>query len=560
MATNKDKIAEFFKKRHPSYTKYKSDWNKMWLAYHGGSAFTDAFLLQYEKEPTKFFKERKRRSAYENILADCIDRRSDIIFSRNIKRDPKAGNKVNIWKEINENIDQDGTARGDFIQRVCFPLSQIFGWVPVLVDKPEGAAYTGQGQQDQKLWPYAVPILPLNFLNWRMGDDGQLEWALLRFDTRRLGEPMAEEKQVREYRLIDRVKTEVWEERRESDGQGETTVDYVRLRTAPHNLGSVPVVVLYDKQMLGQKFIGAPSLLSSTDLSILMFNMMNWSGEVAYKTLYNTLVAPESHGTDEREKAMGPGEVLFFPEGSVAPHWISAPTDPIAEYRNEIKDMRRRAYKQAKLDEGQAEEHKDEMSGIAKTIDRKPTEDMAKRRGQNLETFEVQLDLMMMQVWEEDATFESGVQYPKRYAVQTTRYALEQQELVEKSTTLPPKVKALLASKIVNTEDLAELDEDEQAELEEKILNYDPQAEEVEQARKLKRAEVEELIPLEEKRIAVSKQHSEVMAQKNLEAAKIHAEVEREKMKLDAENRKAEAAKPKEEPKTRGKLGALLGS
>jgi len=545
---------EFFKTKHPAYLKYQPIWTRIYRAYRGGDGFKNSFLWKYEREEQEEWLKRIERTAYENHTRDIVERFSSIIYSRKISREVAAGNGAR-WEELNEDFDLCGRAREDWVRKVAFPLSQAFGWLPVYVDsnKTKQKTETEADKKELGLRPFVMPILPFDFLNWEVDRFKQLEWALARMGKRSSNEPMVDAEDITEYLLLKRNTTEIWEESKGKDGGQE----YRLVNEVPHNLGVVPIVILKDMELPDEGVVGYPSILDSTDLSILLYNYSSWSEEVAYKTLYNMMAAPEDafSGEEEAEMPAGPSYIFRYPVEGNPPSWVSPPVAPIEVFRSEIKDIRRRIYELAGLDAGHAEERQSELSGVAYSIKRENTEDKAIRLGQSLQAFEQELDWLLMEKVEGQSGFKSEIIYPRRYAVRDTRDALEQQKIVEESTTIPPKVKARLAAKIINTTDFAELSDKDQQELEQAILDYNPQAEEVEQLKQMKRAEVEELVPLETEKIKVQKQHAETIAESNVQRERIRQMTELEKLKheeklkkMELEQKPAEAPVPKEKP------------
>jgi len=363
-----DRTNEFFQERHRLYHKYRSAWEKMFFAYKGGEEFKSSkrFLWPYEAEAASDWELRSQRAAYENHLRDIIDRRASILFSRKIARDPKGGKRTR-WEELNEDIDLRGTPREEFVRK-AFMLCQIFGWLPVLVDYyGRGEGETDKDREELGERPYWVPILPFDFVNWSTGEDGALEWVLIHSKLRDASEPMSPAKTSVQYRLIDRVNTEIWEEHEETDGQtGKSRTSYHMVDEIAHNLGRVPVEILVDLPMPGESIVGHSSLQESTDVSIKMFNLQSCQQDNAYKTLYSQMVAPEDAVTaEERETTVGPSYIFYYNPEASAPQWIAPPTAPVQVLQELIDAQRQRIYELAQLDAGHAEKKKEELSGVA---------------------------------------------------------------------------------------------------------------------------------------------------------------------------------------------------
>ena len=189
--------------------------------------------------------------------------------------------------------------------------------------------------------------------------------------------------EARQYRLIDRESTRVYEKR--EDDKGKSRMELVD--EVEHGLGVVPIVVFYDQRQADEDLVGYPSIQDAVDQSIELFNTMSEKRECAHRTLFNMLAVPEDSfsGDEEKEKVVGPKYVLTYsPDGS-PPQWVSAPVEPVSELREDINHMRRRIYELAGLDAGHVEEKREELSGVAYTLRRKPTEEKAIRLGQSFE-------------------------------------------------------------------------------------------------------------------------------------------------------------------------------
>jgi len=539
-----EQLAQFFNARHAKYSELEEDWKKMRLAQAGGLAAKKEFLVEREKEVTSSYNRRLRLSAYENLLADIIQRRGGIVFSRDFPEDIKTSKK-NVLDYIKEDIDRQGNSLDVFVKEICFPLSQCYGYLPVWVDKGREEAETEEAQEEGELFPYAKIVLPSDMLNWYVGKDKSLEWVLLRSDTKKSVGDYSVPETVKRFTYIDREKIEVWEEQ---VGEEKGEKQYV-MAIGPilHEIGRVPIEILYDERIPGESVVGKMSLLNSCEISIAMFNEQSWAQNVAYKTNFSTLAAeltPEQ--IEQGRVSIGEENIFVIPEDAKhAPMFLSPDTSPLSAFAERINDMRRRAYEQAQLDAGFAEDKREELSGIAYTIRRKDTEEMAQRLGKQVADFQERLLELILRDYEQDATMEVSITAPKKYGVRATQDALAELKAIEELTALPTSVRRKIAENVIETDSFVEVSDEERKKLKEDIANYDPQAEEVAQAGKLKKAEVDELIPLEMEKIKVQKQYAETIAGNNMERERIRAESAEKIKTMELEQKPAETA-PKE--------------
>jgi len=424
-------------------------------------------------------------------------------------------------------------------------LSQCYGYLPVWMDKGREEAETEEAQEEGELFPYAKIVLPSDMLNWYVGKDKALEWALLRSDTKESAGDYSVPKTVKRFTYIDREKIEVWEKQEGKEG---SDAEYILvIGPVEHGLGRVPIEILYDERIPGESVVGKMSLLNSCEISIAMFNEQSWAQNVAYKTNFSTLAAeltPEQ--IEQGRVSIGEENIFVIPEDAKhAPMFLSPDTSPLKAFAERINDMRRRAYEQAQLDAGFAEDKREELSGIAYTIRRKDTEEMAQRLGKQVADFKERLLKLILRDYEQDENMEVSITAPKKYGVRATQDALAELKAIEELTALPTSVRRKIAENVIETDSFVEVSDEERKKLKEDIANYDPQAEEVEHTKQLKRAEVEELIPLEMEKIKVQKQYAETIASNNMERERIRAESAEKIKTMELEQKPAEAPKEK---------------
>lgn len=477
MEIDQKELKKIFSTRNPSYTSTLGLWKKMMWAYNGDDEAKKMLLWIGAGEESEDFIDRLKHAAYENHMKDIISRREAIVYGRKITREIKDSAAAAARDRISNNIDGQGTHREDFI-RNCFTQMQIFGWIPVLIDRPRSDGYAETKAQEGNNDPYAVIISPMDFLNWQLDEHNKLNWCILKGKTITSGGPLEFQETYEVYRIIDKEKIDVWEVR-EVKKNGKKDTEYVRAEGSPfyHNLGVVPVIFLYDMRDSTNDLIGVPSLLSSMEQSVLLFNYQNWSTEVAMLSNYNFLSA-EDTGTgvsgEVPEALIGPRYIFWTPQGANPPQWISPSVAPIDIFRQEIQDIRRRVYENAQVDAGHSELSRAVLSGDAYRMRSRETEEMARRLALNMESFESQLDTMMLVHFLDFKNANPRIQYPKRYGTKATSDAIDELKAVEELTSLPPEVKKAVATNFVNTEVFAELPDEELAFLEAKIKEYDP--------------------------------------------------------------------------------------
>ena len=275
------KPEEFFAKTHPDYSEYIDVWNGLETSYYGGQKFITKFLWPYEGEETDDLTIRKQQAAYENHFQDINERREALVYSRKINRKIESTG----WESIKKNTNGKGLTWEQFVH-LCFRLSQIYGFLPVLTDRPSTDDEAITREQESGNDPYAIAIPPQSFKNWSLNRDGMLDWCVIK-STVKTRIPLQETKAVEQYRLISRDLIQVWQVSKDRSGKQKFEI----VNEIEHGLNRVPVVILNDLDPKHESLVGRPSLHDAVDLSVLLFNMQSWYTQLLYKTNYSTLAA-----------------------------------------------------------------------------------------------------------------------------------------------------------------------------------------------------------------------------------------------------------------------------
>lgn len=445
-ANNKTILASFIDRET------KALWQRMELAYDGGERFKKHFLWRYEREDDQDWLQRLNRSVYENHLRDLISRRQSIIFGRAIGR--TINSRTLPWSRIAENVDGARSSWDDFVRK-CFVYSQIYGFAAVLVDIPSAGNITALQDAETGVRPLLRLLHPRRLLNWSMDDYGNFEWATIQTADRPVEKLLLTRESISRHA--------------EESSNAESSLSIEGMQQS-NPAAVVPMVILSDEQGTGDS-LGKPSLQSACELSILYFNQSNWYDQLLYKTNYSTLAATPFAGShEEAEIVVGSGDVFWVPEGGMIPSWISPDTGPADVFERRLAYMRRRIYELAALDVGHVEDKSRDLSGIAYSIRRLPTEEMAMRISRNLKRFEERLIKLIYSCAGHQASVD--IKYPLRYGVRPLRDAMNELKAIEDSRLLPPAVKAHIASQIVFTEGFADLNDDQQRRFEADVRQY----------------------------------------------------------------------------------------
>ena len=405
---------DLFAARHPLYRHCLPDWRFVYLAYQGGVAFKREHLFRHPAETATSFAERVRRVHYENFVASIAEKKTALLF----KRPPYRAADHPLWEQLNADADRLGNDRDEFVRR-CFLLSQIFGWLPVLVDLPS------QDSPDGRSAPYCVPILPFDFLNWASDDRGRLTWILVRERRRDAADPFARPAERERFRIFDTRKWYLYETASDpADG-------VVLIAEGEHALGRVPVAVLYDRRHPTEPLVGVSTLLSIAERAKTILNNNSLIRDIADRCLFPFLAAEDYQGTGEqRERRIGTALMFWYPQGGSAPQWVEPDTSAISTLRelNEIEVQR--IYDEANLDRGFAEPLAP-RSGVAHAYEWRRTNDDIAAKARSIERFERSIDRLFA-AWLDLRRFDSTISYPRDFSVLSFQSRLQEAETVFK--------------------------------------------------------------------------------------------------------------------------------
>lgn len=438
-------VEKMINEKHEEYQRNISLWKTSYMAWQGGEDFKKQFLWPFEREDEEDFNDRLNRASYENLFSDIIYRRQSLIFSRKIYR-----NKNKALRTIDNNFDGQESSREEFIRR-CFRLSQIFGFLPVLV------TINNSGQ------PQLVPVLPFSLINWQRDEQGKLEWVIIK------AKPQINQKgdRIDFYHLYERDKVSVFRlaSRKKSFFTLKSSVLELE-EELPNTLGQVPLTILYDINDDENELAGVSSLRDSLELIIKLYNLNSWYDQLLYKTNYSTLAATPFHGSsDDMEIVVGAGDVLWVPEGCQMPQWIAPDTGPSEVFEKRLSHLRSRIYELAELDVGIKESSKNIISGEAFSYQRKPVEEMALRLAKQLEEFEKKLEKMLVALISTEKNYQSQVKYPESYSQKSLNESIREIEMLDGIASIPSEAKTWMVGRILTSGRIAQLSEDEQNEL-----------------------------------------------------------------------------------------------
>lgn len=311
------------------------------------------------KRPTKKFQKRKDLSSYENFAGTIIEAlKTAICREQPIRRvgdptkpaaarpkkttkakaapkpDAKPDSPIELWWD---NVDGAGTHIDDFMA-MAWDIAATFGHVFVYLDRqPADAPSTAADQA----MPYLRVYTPLDVWDWLCDDMGELTAVKFAELTPRVNLEEAWRPQVR-VRIVDDKEWKVY------DQKG------VLIDSGPHQMGKLPVVVLFSTRRPLEPQVGA-AVLGDPKLYVDLYNLVSEVRELLRNQTFGILNVPLGTGPDamnvtEAQAMMGNStgteNVLF---SGTAADYISPSSENVTVYHEEIARKLRTIYRLVSL-------------------------------------------------------------------------------------------------------------------------------------------------------------------------------------------------------------------
>ncbi len=383
MAKSKGKKTSWVQHRHPDYEKLDSRWDFLLEAYEGGQEYIKAdwnlfkdetpqtnfirHLHRHQREGEDDYRDRLTRAYYLNFTKPIIHIYRDHILRKGIETEYRdEENKDPNWIEFERDCTMAGASLDYFMMKRVFPMGQVFGWMPILVDMPfvPGGVKSDGERKEKNIRPFLKKIYPIDFLNWQMGKDGRFDWVYFRernvhqwVDPTKIDSMDIEET----FKVITRDSWAVY------DGQGNVVKDDGEELKGDHKLGQVPVVVALNEETEQYSLpIGMSAINDIADINKEVYNLSSLEQEFLYKQCLAVLVMDAEFLGKIVE--ISNSNALPVEDGQVTPQYISPPIDPAKYIAEKQKDLIIEIYRHALVRDttvttGAAE------SGISKAYD-----------------------------------------------------------------------------------------------------------------------------------------------------------------------------------------------
>ena len=417
--------------KHPIYESLSADWSFFQMAYEGGREWaswrsdygsqgrsrSDQNLWQHLRESSDDYQLRVDRSIYPNYCRTVVDVYRDFIF----------GSDTTIGRELElpdidlflANVDQKDSSIDDFMKRAAI-YAQIYGHAAIFVDAPQAdqAIFTLRDQQQLELRPYFSLYTAPDIVDWSQDRFGSLEWVRVQEISYRSKDPFQEESEkTTSYRTWTR---EAWYIH-DQDGQ--------LVAEGEHQLGEVPMVLVYFQKHPTKEFVGLSALNDIAPLNRMLANTVSYIDEFISRQAFPFLAAADDMSDGQEEEMVISAANLFqYPAEAQPPTYVSPPTDPASfmkDYADDylVKEIMRSASLDYFVNAAQ--------SGLAKKMDFHRLNNVLTSFSRNLEKAETDI-FRLWAKWQEIQEPQVVIDYPDDYEIEGIETVLKNAELIRK--------------------------------------------------------------------------------------------------------------------------------
>lgn len=340
--------------KHPEYEARKEAWMDLGLLYEGGAALkaqAQRLLKKRPREDEDLYAARLDRFTYQNILGTGLGWYGAAMFDTMPEIFFLGGERNKFYSEFLEDCDGIGTSYIDFWKKV-FQFLLTYGAAWVLTD----LKVLGEGEDPPKTMeeekirglkdPHLICYTPLNVINWRVDERGELMWAVVKTELEQQ-EFLAKREIVSTWYYYDKENFKVYEDRRNPE-EKTATLDradgrYAELiREGKHSLSESHRLPL-------RKVTLTEGLWLANRAYLLLVDHLNQENTLAWSLFMSNLAIPIIIGdVDSSNMTMSEAGFMQFPQGTEY-QWSEPEGKSFAHSMKRIESLREESFRSMNL-------------------------------------------------------------------------------------------------------------------------------------------------------------------------------------------------------------------
>ncbi len=205
---------------HPTWLRYRDEWLQIRDVTTGALGDKRRLRAYLPRAKREHDSEYDARVAMTEVVPECLVVRERIIGALfSVKPTRELGPDLSTWTA---SVDRHRQSLDHFLETSVMPPALDYGAAHVLIDRMSdgGAAPVDRADQQRRglLWPFLAAYTPLEVRQWRVADDGSLDWVLIVEEGWRVQPETGARQQMRTYRRFDRRGWAKWEVVAKADG------------------------------------------------------------------------------------------------------------------------------------------------------------------------------------------------------------------------------------------------------------------------------------------------------------------------------------------------------
>jgi len=298
-------------------------------AYFGTGGFENGgYLEKHKRESDQDFEYRRKNAYYLNYVMPIVNALVDPVFKRPPLRDYEGGADAAV-EEFLKDVDGNGTKIGAFM-KLAASTAKLYGVAFIVVDMPQHISARNLDEMlKMRQFPYVYLMKPEEVKEYGIDKNGNL----LYIDFQEI-ESIKDGAITYRYTHYDREGWRIFG-------------DNVQEATGTYNLGVVPVVPLFSRNLEQKTMLPSPEMLPVAKVAKALYNHCSWLGEILRNQTFPLLTIPS---LDAKELVIGNNNALgYSPDSTHEPAFIAPPSDPANILQSQISMLVQEMYRMSSL-------------------------------------------------------------------------------------------------------------------------------------------------------------------------------------------------------------------
>ena len=275
-----DDLLTILKKENTEFQAKKTELEFFLNSYEGGRDYLNSgAIFSHVREDASDYNDRKKRACYFNYCQPIVDIYVSHLFKKPISRTSEGYQEAleTFWPDV----DRRGHDLASFMKEEVAVPCQVFGYMFVLVDKPQYGPdiLTRADEEALGALPYFCAISPQSVINWSVDRYGKFYWLRYVEDVAATDDPFGSGKKTRRFWTWTRTEWNHHEEVKQEGG----TLAVREVARGVHNLGEVPVVVFYNRRSKKYQVPGVSAIQDIADINRSIINVCSLINEFLYR-------------------------------------------------------------------------------------------------------------------------------------------------------------------------------------------------------------------------------------------------------------------------------------